>query len=115
RHVADGHAYLIDTFVGMANGQPGPDMNKAALNAYNAQTGEQHAAADKDETIQILKQHGASAAERVRGLSDDQLTRSGKLLSDGPSMPVEQWIEHVLIGHPRSHLASIRAALGQTA
>jgi hypothetical protein len=41
-------------------------------------------------------------------LSDEQLERTGTLPFGGDPMPAEAVITHVLIGHPRGHLASIQ-------
>ena len=51
-------------------------------------------------------------AAYLRGLSDDQLDRTGELaLADGASVSTQQLIEGgVLIDHVRGHLQSMRAA-----
>ena len=53
------------------------------------------------------------AARLVRELDDDQLDRKGAFFER--EISAGQVVERVLIGHPRQHLASIRAALGQPA
>jgi hypothetical protein len=48
----------------------------------------------------------------VRGLSDDQLARSGTVFTDVPPMTAEQLITTGLIGHIDAHVGSIRKAVG---
>jgi len=48
----------------------------------------------------------------VRGLSDAELDRSGKVLVDVPAMTAAQAIEGILINHVNEHLGSIRATTG---
>ena len=77
----------------------------------NAADGAAHAASDRAETLELLRANGASAATFVRGLGDDDLTRTGAYIEGIPAMSVDQWVERVLIGHIRGHLASMRAVV----
>jgi hypothetical protein len=48
----------------------------------------------------------------VRGLSDDQLAKSGRVLTDAPPMTAEQLITGALIAQIDEHFGSIRKTVG---
>lgn len=48
----------------------------------------------------------------MRGLSDDQLGKSGTVLAGAPAMSAEQVISNILINHVNEHLESIRKTVG---
>jgi uncharacterized damage-inducible protein DinB len=109
-HVAVTHEVLSRFTEMMANGQPMPDVTREMIDQANAEHAKQNADCTKEETTEMLRSSGASAANVVRGLSDEQLQRSARVL--GAQVTAEQFIENVLIGHPTGHLQSIRAAVG---
>ena len=90
--------------------QPLPQRTPEMIDQANAQHAKEYANCTKEETLDLLRKNGATAASIVRGLSDGDLQRSGTL-SGGRQMTGEQVIENILIGHPKSHLASIQAAI----
>jgi hypothetical protein len=47
----------------------------------------------------------------VRGLSDDQLAKSGTVLAGAPAMSAEQVISNILINHIDDHFGSIRKTI----
>jgi uncharacterized damage-inducible protein DinB len=106
-HVAEGHKAIAALVHRIATGQP-VALDMAALDRANAEHARQHANCTKPETLALLRQHGAKAAETVRDLSDAQLDRVGGSMG----MTAAQVIERILIGHVREHRGSIRAALG---
>lgn len=114
-HVAwaySGHAGL---FAAMAAGEPPPvQITNEGLDRINAIDAQKYAACDQVETVALLRENAARAAEVVRGMSDEQLVRRGDFLDGMPTLPVVAWIEHVLIGHPGMHLAAIRQAVAAT-
>ena len=110
-HVAGGHAGIARIVETLAAGQPLPPMTMEMLDQVNAQHAQEQANCTKQETLELLRKNGASAVATVRGLSDEQLQKSGTLMA-GRSMSVEQVIEGVLVGHVKGHLDSIRSAIG---
>jgi hypothetical protein len=96
----------------MAVGQRLPALTMDSFTEPNAQHAKQYAQVTKPEVIGALQQHGAAAARLVRGISDEQLERAGELL--GREWRTRDVIEHVLIGHVRNHLGSIRETLAAT-
>jgi hypothetical protein len=108
-HIAVGHQIIAEWVQGMATGQQLPALTMDSFTEPNAQHARQYAQVTKSEVIAALQQQGAAAARLVRGLGDEQLERVGELL--GRRWRTRDVIEHVLIGHVRNHLGSIREAL----
>jgi hypothetical protein len=52
------------------------------------------------------------AAATIRGLSDEDLARSGALVPGAPPMTVEELISRGLLGHIDDHFGSIRKTVG---
>ena len=99
----------------IADGQPLPVVAREQIDRNNAAGGERFVDADRGETLEILRRDGETAARFVAGLTDEQLQQVGAYVDWVPAMSVEKWIEHVLIGHIRGHLTSMRAVVEQTA
>lgn len=109
-HVGGGHAVIADFANKIGNGEAMPPITMEMIDQGNAQHAQQYANCNKAETLAMLREGGAVAASIVRGLSDEQLDRSGPVL--GNPMTAAQVIENILIGHPRQHLASMQGAMG---
>jgi len=95
-----------------AEGRAMPAYTWDDINARNATHAAEHAACSKADAAKLLRDGGASMAAWVRGLSDEQLDRTGALpLAGGAMVSTEQLITGgVLIEHATAHLASIQAA-----
>jgi Mycothiol maleylpyruvate isomerase N-terminal domain len=111
-HVAMGHEGISRIVKTVAAGQPMPNFTLDMLHQMNAQHATEHAACTKGETLSLHKKNAAAAATVVRGLSDDELAKSGKALSDLPAMSVESIVSGILINHIDEHVGSIRKTLG---
>ena len=110
-HIADGFSGILDSLVKpIAEGQEGPRFSQEDLAQWNAAAAEANAAQPKAEALERLLTQAPPAIAYVRALSDQQLDRSRPLPFGGNPMTAEAVIEHVLIGHPRGHLASMQAA-----
>lgn len=109
-HVATSYVPLAGMAVATATNQPLPPLTPDSLNEANRQHAETFAGATKAETLAQLRAGSVQAVEMIRGLGDDQLDRTAQLF--GNTITAQQMIEGILISHPRSHLASIRAAAG---
>jgi uncharacterized damage-inducible protein DinB len=108
-HIAMGDV-PISGFVGsIANGQGLPNVTPEMIDQSNAEHAKQQANISKEQVIADLRANCASAAALVRGLSDEQLDRTGSAF--GRDWTTQQVIEMVLIGHTKGHLDTIRAAL----
>jgi hypothetical protein len=109
-HIAASHGGISGLVQALAHGQPVPPLTMDMINAGNAQHAQQFANVSKDETLELLRSGGTQAVAALRGLNDEQFDRSGQLL--GGTVTCQQITENILINHPRSHLKSIKKALG---
>ena len=111
RHVAGGYLWELRYFKAIADGDPLAVVTRAQLDHSNAESGEQYANADRNETLELLRRDGETAAQFVAGLTDEQLSQVGEYIDWIPRMSIDQWIERVLIGHIRGHLAGMRTVV----
>ena len=110
-HIADGYSGILDSLVKpIAEQQEGPRFSQEDLAQWNAAAAEANAAQPKAVALERLRTQAPPAIAYVRTLSDQRLDRSRSLPFGGDPMTAEAVIEHVLIGHPRGHLASMQAA-----
>jgi uncharacterized damage-inducible protein DinB len=113
-HVAVAHESILGLVQAVAHGQPVPPITAEMLDGYNAQHAVEHANCTRDEVLDLHRRGARAAADAVRGLSDEQLDRAAPVaLLGGAPASAQQLIESGLIGHPKDHLASIRAAVGR--
>ncbi len=111
-HVAGSHEAIAGILKAVASGQSMPTFTMDMLNGMNAQHAKDFAACTKTETIALHKKGAAAAAAVVRGLSDDQLAKSGTVLAEMPAMSAEQIVTGILINHIDDHFGSIRKTVG---
>jgi hypothetical protein len=107
-HVGVSQELVAGIAVAIATGQPLPPLTPEMLNQGNAEHAKQAAGCSKQETLDLMRTGGQTAAAMVRGLSDDQLSRTGTLF--GNEFSAQSWIENVVIGHTQQHMQSIQAA-----
>jgi hypothetical protein len=112
-HVGGGYRFAVNAMLKpIAEGTAPQPVTREMVDQGNVDYLAKNANRPRAEAIAMLREHGGSAAEYVRGLSDAQLDRSAALpLFNGASFTGEAVVENVLIGHPRGHLASIQDAL----
>jgi hypothetical protein len=91
-----------------------PDFSSEMIDEMNAKHAKDFANCLKKETVELLKRGATAAAAVIRGLSDDQLVKSGLVLKDAPAMNAEQLIAAALLNHIDGHLGSIRKTVGIT-
>jgi len=101
-------AHMVEAVVA---GQPG-HLSRAMIDAMNAAHAQDAAHCTRAETIALLDRGAAAAAAVIRGLSDEQLARSGPVLTDAPPMTAEQLITAGLLAHIDEHFGSIRKTVG---
>ena len=107
-HVAGSHEGIAGIIKTVASGQSVSGFTMDALHEMNAKQAREFASVGKAETIALHKKGAAAAAEVVRGLNDDQLARSGTVLTGMPAMTVEQIVTNILINHVEDHVGSIK-------
>jgi hypothetical protein len=111
RHIAISHLPIMGLVELVANGGELPPITMETFHTGNAQHAQEHASCTRDEVLEILRRDGPAAAEKLRGLSDEQLDRSAAMsFAGGAEMSAAQIVEGILIGHPHQHMESIKAA-----
>ena len=111
-HIASSYEPATRIIETIAAGRTLPHFTRATLDEMNAQHAREFAGCTKAETIALLKKGVPAAAAVVRGLTDDQLAKSGTVFTDAPPMTAEQLITRGLIIHIDEHVGSIRKAVG---
>ena len=111
-HLARGLEAVAGIIKGLVDGHSPANFTTGMLDQMNAQHAKEHANCTKVETAAILKDGAVKAASVIRGLSDDQLAKSGVVFADAPPMTAEQLVQRALIGHIDDHFASIRKTVG---
>jgi len=111
-HIATGHEGIAGIIKTVAAGQSIPNFTLDKLHEMNAKHAQDFANVGKAETVALHKKNAAAAAAVVRGLSDQDLARSGTVLSGMPAMTVEQIVTNILINHVDEHYKSIRTTVG---
>jgi hypothetical protein len=111
-HVAGSHEGIAKIIKTIASGQAMPPFTMDMLHEMNAKHAQEHARCTKAETVALHKQGAAVAAAVVRGLSDEQLAKSGTVLAGMPPMSAEQAVTSILINHIEDHIGSIRKTIG---
>ena len=111
-HVAMAHEGIAGIIKTVASGQSMPNFTMDMLNEMNAKHATEFAGVTKADTVALHKKNAAAAAAVVRGLNDDQLAKSGKVLAEAPPMSAEQIVTGILINHIDDHYGSIRKTVG---
>jgi hypothetical protein len=111
-HVAGSHEGIAGIIKSVASGQAMGNFTMDMLNEMNANHAKEHANCTKADTIALHKKNATAAAGVVRGLSDEQLAKSGTVLAGMPPMSVEQVVSGILINHIDDHFGSIRKTTG---
>jgi hypothetical protein len=112
-HLAGGLEAVSGIVTGIVAGKSPDNFTMGMLDQMNAQYAKEHANCTKAETAVLLKKGAATAAATVRGLSDEQLAKSGVVFTNAPPMTAEQLIQRGLITHIDDHFASIRKTVAK--
>jgi hypothetical protein len=112
QHVSGQFPLEMEFITAAAEAKPIPSYSWDDINGKNESRAQKNRAASKADVVKELRDGAASTAAYIRGLSDEQLDRTGSLgLADGASVSTQQLIEGgVLIAHVTGHLESIRGA-----
>jgi hypothetical protein len=111
-HVASMYPIEIELVQVLASGQPVVGITWRMLDEINATHAIEHGHPTRAETLALLRENCAWAANQVRALTDEQLDRAAaiSLHADAP-LTTQYFIEQHPISHPYIHLVSIRAVL----
>ena len=111
-HVASVYPIEIDLARQVASGKNIAGLTWGFVADLNAKHAQKHAAVGKQETIDLLRSNGHSAAEAVRAFSDEELDRAAfvSLNADAP-LTAQFLVEDHALRHSWHHLAKIKAVL----
>jgi hypothetical protein len=108
-HVADWWPVITGIVQTIADGGVLTPMTIAEVQERNANHASSHADCDKGETLSLLRERSAAVSAMLRSLQDEQLDRTATPW--GREVSAQLLIERNLIGHPKHHLAAMRAAV----
>jgi hypothetical protein len=113
-HVASVYPLEVELAQGLAAGKPITGVTWDAINHMNAGHAQEHAAAGKQETLELLRQNSKLAANAIRQFSDEELDSAApvSLNADAP-LTAQFFVEDHALRHSFHHLASIQAVLNR--
>ncbi|MFN8513234.1 MAG: DinB family protein [Chloroflexia bacterium] len=110
-HIGVVHRDFLRIVERLASGQTfSPNMSMDVVHESNAQHARDHAEIGKQEVIDALRTNGATLAQSLRSLRDEQLDRVAGTFG-GNELTVSQVLEWIVIGHATEHLGSIRSTV----
>jgi hypothetical protein len=111
-HIAGSEVIVADWVRAIAAGQP-ISVSGDAIDDANRNHAERHADIGRDDVVERVRRNGQKAADILRGLNDEELSRSAPIaFLGGQELTAQQFAERILIGHVRGHLNDIRTAIG---
>jgi hypothetical protein len=99
---------LVRAFAGGATYSPGSSTDD--VDRTNAEHARTFAGVGKPETADLMRTNGDALSAALRAIADDALDAIAGTYG-GREMTVAQVVEWIVIGHARSHLDSLRAAI----
>ena len=111
-HIVAAEAFTTDYVGRLARGEAVEPVPMAAINQGNDRRAAQAASGDKAAVVAQLRREAAAASQLIRGLSDEQLGRSGQIVAEVPAKSVAEWIEYLSIGEIERHGGCLRQAIG---
>jgi uncharacterized damage-inducible protein DinB len=113
-HLAGSYEPIAGVIQLAANDQPLPHLTMEMLDQRNAQHAQEYAGCTREETLDLLRRGGETAARTIRELSDEQLDRTTTfpLMGDAP-VSTQQMFEGALFDHFQEHSNSIWSATAQ--
>ena len=87
-----------------------PRISLDVVHVNNERHAREYADVGKAEVLDLLNIHGSRMVRLLRDLNEEQLEQTTSAFG-GQERSLAQFIEMVVIGHPRMHLSSMREAL----
>jgi len=111
-HVASLYPLEIELAQKLAGGGVLTDVTWDGIHEMNAGHARENDGITRDETVALLRTNAASAANAVRGLTDEELDKvAPNSLYSGAPLTCQFMLEDHAVRHSFHHLAGIRAAL----
>ncbi|HVB65673.1 MAG TPA: cupin domain-containing protein [Nitrolancea sp.] len=111
-HVASNEPAITGLIRDGAAGHPHPPAPAARLDEINARHAVEFARVTIAETTDLLRKNGVEAANLIRKLTDEQLTRPAVVAEGHTVASVADMIERLAIGEIERHGDAIRTAIG---
>ena len=111
-HLGAGQAFIADRIGRLARGEADDPLPMAVIEQANEARAAQRSGVSREEAAAQLRENGAAMAQLIRGLSDEQLARTGKIVAEVPVQSVEGWIAYLSIGEIERHGGQLREAVG---
>jgi hypothetical protein len=105
-HAAVNQDWIMNRIKAIVEDKPTPPVDFKEINAHHAN---EHAHATRAEVLALLRDSKPRIAKDLRAIPDHLLDKERQFPTG--TMTVQQRIERVLIGHMKSHLASIEATI----
>ncbi len=113
-HVGGSFRFVTGLIDALVAGTPLPEATPLGIDEGNARHALKYANCGQTETVDGLRTKGASVAQLIAGLTDEQLAIAAPFsLASGRVTSAGTIIERMLIGHVESHQVGIAAAIGQ--
>lgn len=117
-HIAVAYDMEVELLRATLAGEPVPGIytDGALLDQWHAEHAQEFQGCERDETRALLHRNGSTTASFIAGVDTEQLNvliHVPQMVEwwDGQPPSIDQIIEEVIIDHPASHLASIRATV----
>ena len=111
-HLGAGQAFIADRIRRLARGEVDDPLPMAVIEQANEARAAQRSGVSREEAAAQLRENGAAMTQLIRGLSDEQLARTGKIVAEVPVQSVEGWIAYLSIGEIERHGGRLREAVG---
>jgi len=113
-HVANMYPIEVQLAQTLAAGKAIEGVTWDAVHEINSKHAKERASVDKAEAVKALRANSKTAADAVRGLSDEELDRAAPVsLNSGAPLTAQFFIEDHALRHSFHHLAKIRAVVGR--
>jgi hypothetical protein len=111
-HLAGSYEPITHIITSIAAARALPHFTPQMLDEMNAQHSKEFAGCTRPETIALFKKGAAAAAAAVRGLSDQELAKTGTVFAGMPPMSAEDMVKRALLEHLDEHVGSIKKTIG---
>jgi hypothetical protein len=111
-HLAGSYEPITHIITSIAAARALPHDTPQMLDEMNAQHSKEFAGCTRPETIALFKKGAAAAAAAVRGLSDQELAKTGTVFAGMPPMSAEDMVKRALLEHLDEHVGSIKKTIG---
>ena len=111
-HVASVYPIEVELAQVIASGNPITEVTKEAIDQMNAGHAEDNSGAEKNQTLELLRQNSQNAADAIRKFTDKELdTATTVSLYYNAPLTAQFFIEDHALRHSFHHMGKIKASL----